>query len=74
MTTNSETKKELSKAEFRKIFTRSMTLDSGWNYERQQNMNFCYMMIPSLMRIYGDNKIGPCYLKCAITAIQVTGT
>lgn len=55
MTTNSE-KKELSKTEFRKIFTRSMTLDSGWNYERQQNMNFCYMMIPSLLRIYGNNK------------------
>lgn len=55
MTTNSETRKELSKKEFRQIFTRSMTLDSGWNYERQQHMNYCYTMIPALKRLYGND-------------------
>ena len=55
MTTNSN-KKEMPKKEFRQMFTRSLTLDSGWNYERQQHMNFCYMMIPTLKRLYGDNK------------------
>jgi fructoselysine and glucoselysine-specific PTS system IID component len=56
MTTSSEKKKALSPKEFRQTFTRSMTLDSAWNYERQQHINFCYMMIPALKRIYGDNK------------------
>ena len=54
MTTNS--KKQMSSKEFRQVFTRSMTLDSGWNYERQQHMNFCYMMIPVLKRLYSDDK------------------
>ncbi len=54
MTTNFNQK--IDKKEFRQIFMRSMTLDSGWNYERQQNMNFCYMMIPVLKRLYGNDK------------------
>lgn len=52
MTTNS---KKLTKKDFQQVFTRSCTLDSGWNYERQQHMNFCYMMIPVLKRLYGDD-------------------
>ena len=55
MTTNS--KKQMSSKEFRQVFTRSMTLDSGWNYERQQHMNFCYMMIPVLKRLYVNNLV-----------------
>lgn len=54
MTMNSD--KKISQKEFRQVFMRSMTLDSGWNYERQQNMNFCYMMIPVLKRLYPDSK------------------
>lgn len=46
----------ITKKDFRKVFTRSCTLDSGWNYERQQNMNYCYMMIPILKRLYEDDK------------------
>ncbi len=57
MTTSSNMPKTMDKKEFRQIFTRSMTLDSGWNYERQQHMNFCYMMIPALKNIYGDDKV-----------------
>ena len=52
MTTNS---KKLTKKDFQQVFTRSCTLDSGWNYERQQHMNFCYMMIPVLKRLYSDD-------------------
>lgn len=52
MTTNS---KKLTKKDFQQVFTRSCTLDSGWNYERQQHMNFCYMMIPVLRRLYSDD-------------------
>ncbi|HAE16353.1 MAG TPA: PTS mannose transporter subunit IID [Erysipelotrichaceae bacterium] len=53
MTTNSNEKK-ITKKELQQIFTRSCTLDSGWNYERQQHLNFCYMMIPVLRKLYAD--------------------
>lgn len=56
MTTNSNENKALTKKEFKQMFTRSMTLDSGWDYERQQHMNYCYMMIPVLKKLYGDDK------------------
>lgn len=61
MTTNSKNNpvspaSKITKQDLRKVFTRSCTLDSGWNYERQQHMNYCYMMIPVLKRLYGDDK------------------
>lgn len=56
MTTNSNDKLTLTNKEFKQVFTRSMTLDSGWNYERQQHINYCYMMIPVLKKLYGDDK------------------
>lgn len=46
----------ITKKDLRKVFTRSCTLDAAWNYERQQNMNYCYMMIPILKRLYSDDK------------------
>lgn len=52
MTTNSK----ITKSDLRKVFTRSCTLDSAWNYERQQNLMYCYAMIPILKRLYGDDK------------------
>lgn len=48
MTMNSNKKTAITKKEFRQMFTRSCTLDSAWNYERQQHINYCYMMIPVL--------------------------
>ena len=59
MTTNSNEQKlesKLTKQDLRKVFTRSCTLDSAWNYERQQNLMYCYAMIPVLKRLYGDDK------------------
>lgn len=55
MTTNSKNERELTKKDLRQVFTRSCTLDSAWNYERQQHINFCYMMIPVLKRLYKDD-------------------
>lgn len=50
MTTNSKqtinANTKLTKRDFWKVFTRSCTLDSAWNYERQQHLMYCYMMIP----------------------------
>lgn len=42
----------LKKEDFRQCFTRSCTLDSAWNYERQQNLAFGYMMSPVIRRLY----------------------
>lgn len=59
MTTNSKdilSESSLTKKDLRKVFTRSCTLDSAWNYERQQNLMYCYAMIPVLKRLYGDDK------------------
>ena len=50
------TNSSITKSDLRKVFTRSCTLDSAWNYERQQNLMYCYSMIPILKRLYGDDK------------------
>lgn len=46
----------ITKKDFRRVFLRSCTLDSAWNYERQQHLMYCYMMIPILERLYKDDK------------------
>lgn len=51
-----ETNSKITKSDLRKVFTRSCTLDSAWNYERQQNLMYCYAMIPFLKRLYGEDK------------------
>lgn len=45
---------KITKRDLRKVFTRSCTLDSAWNYERQQNLMFAYTMIPVLKRLYSN--------------------
>lgn len=61
MTTNSKTNGELTHryltdSDFRKMFTRSCTLDSAWNYERMQNLAYGYMMAPVVERLYTDQE------------------
>ena len=61
MTTNSNNEvlmdgSKLTKKDFWQVFFRSCTLDSAWNYERQQNLMYCYMMIPILKRLYSNDK------------------
>ena len=53
MTSNT---KKITQSDLNKVFLRSCTLDSGWDYERQQHLNFCFTMIPVLRRLYGDDK------------------
>lgn len=45
-------KTKITKKDFWQIFFRSCTLDASWNYERQQNLMYCFMMIPILKRLY----------------------
>ena len=41
-------KSKLTKTDFWKVFFRSCTLDSALNYERQQNLMYCYMILQFL--------------------------
>ncbi|MCR4746110.1 MAG: PTS system mannose/fructose/sorbose family transporter subunit IID [Lachnospiraceae bacterium] len=34
------------------IFWRSLSMEYSWNYERQQNMGYCFAMIPAIKKIY----------------------
>ncbi len=56
MNFNIDKKSQLTKKDMLQVFMRSCTLDSAWNYERQQNLMYCYAMIPVLKRLYGSDK------------------
>lgn len=51
MTKNSN---KIEKKDLMHVFWRSFTLEWAWNYERQDNLGYCYSMIPALNKIY-DN-------------------
>jgi len=38
-----------------RIFLRSFVLQASWNFEKLQNLGFCYMVLPGLRTLYGDN-------------------
>lgn len=46
-TSNKITKKDLNK-----VFWRSFGMEWDWNYERQQNLAFCYSLIPIIEKLY----------------------
>ena len=54
MTTSNtaEQKSVIGKKELRSIFLRSLSLEYSWNYERQQNMGYCFAMLPAIKKIY----------------------
>ena len=53
MTSNTAEQKNVSgKKELRSIFLRSLSLEYSWNYERQQNMGYCFAMLPAIKKIY----------------------
>lgn len=43
---------EIGKKELTSIFLRSLSLEYSWNYERQQNMGYCFAMLPAIKKIY----------------------
>lgn len=47
-----EQKSVIGKKELRSIFLRSLSLEYSWNYERQQNMGYCFAMLPAIKKIY----------------------
>lgn len=44
--------KKLTKKELRSIFFRSFALEGCFNYERMQNMGYCFSMIPAIKKLY----------------------
>lgn len=58
MTSNTaEQKNVIGKKELRSIFLRSLSLEYSWNYERQQNMGYCFAMLPAIKRFIRKKKI-----------------
>ncbi|CUX50883.1 Mannose permease IID component [Clostridium sp. C105KSO15] len=46
----------VTKSDMRKTFWRSFPLQGCFNYERMQNVGFCYSMIPVLKRLYPEKE------------------
>lgn len=43
---------KITKNDLKKIFLRGFALEYSWNYERQQNMGYCYAMLPAIKKLY----------------------
>lgn len=59
MAGSSETSNEVSvltKKDMRRVFWRSFPLQASFNYERMQNVGFCYSLLPILRRLYPEKK------------------
>ncbi|MFL0251330.1 PTS system mannose/fructose/sorbose family transporter subunit IID [Clostridium neuense] len=44
--------KKITKKDLIKVFFRSLSMEWAWNYERQQNLGYCYSMIPIIRKLY----------------------
>ena len=62
----------ITKKDFNQCFWRSLTLDSSWNYERQQNLAYCYMMAPIIRRVYDKEEDRAAALKRHLEFMSVT--
>lgn len=47
---------EITKKDLLKVFWRSFPLQACFNFERMQNVGFCYSMLPILKKLYTDKK------------------
>lgn len=65
-------KSQITKKDFWKCFWRSLTLDSSWNYERMQNIAYCYMMAPIIRRLYKSREDRAAALKRHLEFMSVT--
>ncbi|MGX7196036.1 PTS system mannose/fructose/sorbose family transporter subunit IID [Enterococcus olivae] len=50
------TQKKLTKKDLNSMFWRSNLLLGSFNFERVQNMGFCFVMIPAIKRLYAPGK------------------
>ena len=61
---------KITKKDFNQCFWRS--LDSSWNYERMQNIAYCYMMAPIIRRLYENKEDRAAALKRHLEFMSVT--
>lgn len=47
---------KVEKKDLRSVFWRSFALQGAFNYERMQNIGYCYSMIPVIKRLYPNKK------------------
>ncbi|MGY0354261.1 PTS system mannose/fructose/sorbose family transporter subunit IID [Enterococcus avium] len=47
---------KVTNKELRSVFWRSFALQGAFNYERMQNIGYCYSMIPVIRRLYGEKR------------------
>jgi len=47
---------EINKKDLQKLFWRSFPMEASWNYERMDNVGFCWALIPILKKLYPDKK------------------
>ncbi|WP_313467540.1 PTS system mannose/fructose/sorbose family transporter subunit IID [Carnobacterium sp.] len=47
---------KISKKELSKIFWRSFALQGAFNYERMQNIGYCYSMLPVIRKLYTNKE------------------
>ena len=64
--------RKIKKKDFNQCFWRSLTLDSSWNYERMQNIAYCYMMAPIIRRLYENKEDRAAALKRHLEFMSVT--
>lgn len=48
--------KKIGNKELRSVFWRSFALQGAFNYERMQNVGYCYAMIPVIKKLYDSEK------------------
>lgn len=46
----------ITKGDMRKVFWRSFPLQASFNYERMQNVGFCYSLLPILRKLYPNKE------------------
>jgi PTS system mannose-specific IID component len=58
-----ENKITLDKSDLTKVWWRSQFLQASWNYERMQNIGWCYAMIPVMQKLYSSKEEQTAFLK-----------
>ncbi len=53
----------LTKKDRQAVFMRTWLLQANWNYERMQNVGWCYAMIPAMRKLYKDPEDQKAFLK-----------
>ncbi|MDF1494539.1 PTS system mannose/fructose/sorbose family transporter subunit IID [Caproiciproducens sp. CPB-2] len=56
MISNSNGEKKLDKKDLRKIFLRSISFSAFYNYPKQQNVGFCYAILPAIKKLYSKKE------------------